>query len=149
MWGRVSIDKMAKTKKAQWSGFSDGYKESLLTRSFHSPEAKKASLASRLLFWPSLTEEERVLRIRRCTEGLESFYSSEFSIVTRNRLSEAGKAAWASKTPKEKEEWLRKSLHSSEARNKSKSSSSLSNKKYWASLPQEEYEDRIQGLKIG
>ena len=154
MWGKSSIEKMTATKKKFWSEISLEYKEAFLARTMHSPEAKAASLRGRLAYYSSLPFEfKQTLSIKGLKTYLEFCEDGDREALRRKKLSDAGKAAWASKTKEEKEEWLLKSSHSPEARKKASnsgsSSISLGNKRYWASLSQEEYEDRIQGLKIG
>ncbi len=94
--------------------------------------------------WP------KVIRVRSGDgSNTKAFWDSPEGDAMRKHLAEVASAKWASKSPKEKEEWLSASFHNPECRVGIGEKISESLKQYYLSLTSEERSERLKAILKG
>jgi len=160
-------------KKEYWDKVTPEEKEKLLKDSFHSPEAKiKSEAATKERSWEQRrkisdsinkyfdgvmgTEEfKEIYRKRQFivdsdylfsvhSRASNAFWESEKGGEVKKYLGRIASSNWASKTPEEKSEWLKKSFHSGEARIKAIAAIPEGLRRYYRSLTPEEALERYK-----
>ncbi len=154
-------------QKDFWLGISDEEKKVRLENSFHSPEAKiKSEAATKERSWEQRrrisssigkyfdevmgTKDFKEI-YRKREFRVDSYYLFSVHSKASNKFWESGKgqevkdylgriasARWASKTPEEKSEWLKKSFHSDGARVRAIAAIPEGLRRYYRSLTPEE-----------
>ena len=149
-----AMEKSHESNRKTWRNKTPEEIERYIRRTFLSPEAIEASIKARRgsrrlggsflgpmsASYLSLSRKESE---RGRIEKIRNFWSSPESQGARDRLSEAGQRTWASKTPEEKEDWLKRSCGSNWTEER-RLKIAESNKVSWYSLSEEGRKTRGQ-----
>jgi len=141
--------KSIETSRKRWKDMTPEQIEEHTKNTFHRPEAFKKSGKTRSENYSRIAKEEIEEYNKGRRGSIENFWGSPESEATRQRLSEAGRDAWASKAPEEKLDWLSRSCHSEESRKKAGPNIAEGNRRYWASLTKEERKARGAAILEG
>lgn len=148
MWGGVRVEKMRKTRQAQWDNTTYEEKQVQLALSFHSDKAKRKSAESREGYWDTLSEEEKIERGRKVSECLARFWASERGEALRDELSRKQSEHIASLTPEKQRERMENSLWKGYNEGKRREGTgeriSAGLRLFWAGLTEEEKRERLR-----